>query len=374
MVIFLIIFTFFDLLVSFVYLHAPPVKGWAKYPVYLTIIPIKFLTLINIIFLTGMILIFVLFIVVGLSLNAEYFSPFVAPIFTLLVYFLKNWTFSVEAKCLELKTLIIKVCKKKAPPKEDEKCFTKLTFQDNIELNTFPPNTSSGESSNKEHGASAIKSNENTTNDGYREDEQSSTSFQCHEKHKGGVTETSTDTNRPSTSGNGDNAEKTNINESGKESCMIFIEHNTRRESGDPCLQSCGEHGETIISKELYEKVRKEILPLDHMLFYFFRRVIFVGLYAFVMFTVLILGRESGISGSVQVISGIAGALIPFLFYTNFADSSLSEKMSRIMATKEKLEHILKVKKRENNTIYVEFINIKNDDQRRQSHIGKNCC
>ena len=157
---------------------------------------------------------------------------------------------------------------------------------------------------------------------------------------------------------------------------MIIIEHNTRRESGDPCLQSCGEHGETIISEmsELYENVRKEILPLDHMLFYFFRRVIFVGLYAFVMFTILILGRESGISGSVQVISGIAGALIPFLFYTNFADSSLSEKMSRIMATKEKLEHILKVKKRENNIISVELINIKNDDQRRQSDIGKNCC
>ena len=92
------------------------------------------------------------------------------------------------------------------------------------------------------------------------------------------------------------------------------------------------------------------------------------------MFTVLILGRESGISGSVQVISGIAGALIPFLFYTNFADSSLSEKMSRIMATKEKLEHILKVKKRENNIISVELINIKNDDQRRQSDIDKNCC
>ena len=68
---------------------------------------------------------------------------------------------------MELKTLIIKVCKKKVPPKEDEKCFTKLTSQDNIELSTFPPDTSSGESSNKEHGASAIKSNENTTNYGY---------------------------------------------------------------------------------------------------------------------------------------------------------------------------------------------------------------
>ena len=65
------------------------------------------------------------------------------------------------------------------------------------------------------------------------------------------------------------------------------------------------------------------------------------------MFTVMTLGRESGVSDSVQVIDAIAGALIPFVFDTIFADRHLSQKMSKIMATKERLEHILKVKKRE---------------------------
>ena len=199
--------------------------------------------------------------------------------------------------------------------------------------------------------------------------EQTSTSIKYHEneKRKGEVTETNTDTNEPSTSGNGDNAELVNIIESDKEDAKLIIKFD--------------KHGEALISKELYEKVSNEILPLQHLLFYFFRRVIFVGLYAFVMFTVMTLGRESGVSDSVQVISAIAGVLIPFVFDTIFADRHLSQKMSKIMATKERLEHILKVKKRENNTIFVELINVNDDEslkdqqvQRRQCGISDDYC
>ena len=81
--------------------------------------PIRLLTFANIVFFTGMIPIFALSIVVGLTLNAEYFSPFVVPILTLIVYFWKNWKFSVEAKYLRLKTLINEVCKEKALVAED---------------------------------------------------------------------------------------------------------------------------------------------------------------------------------------------------------------------------------------------------------------
>jgi hypothetical protein len=123
-----------------------------------------------------------------------------------------------------------------------------------------------------------------------------------------------------------------------------------------------------MISKELYKKVSKEILPLKHLLFYFFRRIIFVGLYAFVMFTVMISARDSGVSESVQVISAIAAAIIPFVFDTIFADHHISQKMSKNMATKERLEHILKVSERgENNTIVVELIDINNDESQKNN-------
>jgi hypothetical protein len=81
---------------------------------------IRLLTFANIVFFTGMILIFALSLIVGLTLNGEYFGPFLAPIFTLIVYFWKNWKLSVEAKCLQLKTSIIEVCKEKIPATEDE--------------------------------------------------------------------------------------------------------------------------------------------------------------------------------------------------------------------------------------------------------------
>ena len=62
-------------------------------------------------------------------------------------------------------------------------------------------------------------------------------------------------------------------------------------------------HGEAMILKAIYETICQSVLRLDHELFYFFRRVLFVGLYAFGMLTVMILARESGVSGIIQVIS-----------------------------------------------------------------------
>lgn len=156
-----------------------------------------------------------------------------------------------------------------------------------------------------------------------------------HERNANGIDDTVT--------GNGDNPELSNMGQNVEQDHKFIITFDN--------------HGEAVMSKELYEKIRKEILSLDHLLFYFFRRVLFVGLYAFVLFAVMILGRDSGVSESVQVISAIAGAMIPFIFDTIFADHHLSVRTSNNLATKEKLGHILKVNKREN-TIFVELINI----------------
>jgi hypothetical protein len=360
MIFFLTKFALFDLLISFFPLHICPLKPKLSY----FLIPIKILTLFNIVFFTGMTLIFALFTVVGLTLNAEYFSPFIAPIATLLAYFFQNWKFSVEAKYLQLKTSIINVCKKKGPPKEDENIsanpITNINAKNNNELtmgrvcDILCPCIR--DTSKDPHTWRSLKNLcsccTKSTSVAYKKDSLCE-NIKIETIHP----------NEPSTSGNGDNTELANINESDKEDDKLVIEFDEL-------------NGEAKISKELYEKVSEIILPMDHLLFYFFRRVIFVGLYAFVMFTVMILARESGVSGSVQVMSAIAGGLIPFLFDASLADSSLSEKLSGIMATEEKLEHILKVKKRENNTIFVELINIKNGEslknrqvERRQSGI-----
>ena len=73
-------------------------------------------------------------------------------------------------------------------------------------------------------------------------------------------------------------------------------------------------YGEAMISKAIYETICQKVLRLDHELFYFFRRVLFVGLYAFGMLTVMILARESGVSGIIQIISAIFAGFIPFIF------------------------------------------------------------
>jgi hypothetical protein len=92
--------------------------------VFVTILSLLFIllrlgTIFGVIFLNGMILILGLVIIVGVTLNAEYFNPFVAPIVTLVVYFWKNWKFCIETECLHIKTCIIQFCKEKAPKPQD---------------------------------------------------------------------------------------------------------------------------------------------------------------------------------------------------------------------------------------------------------------
>ena len=111
-----------------------------------------------------------------------------------------------------------------------------------------------------------------------------------------------------------------------------------------------------MISAKLYEDVRKRILPLDHILFHFFKRLIFVGLYVVGMLIVMIVARDAGVPETVQVISGIVGALIPFIFDTILADQDSSHKKSEVTAMKEKIRHIVQPEKGENATIIVNLL------------------
>ena len=302
--------------------------------------PLRFVTLCFIVFFTGMIFLFALSIVVGMFLNAEYFHPFVAPILTVMVYFWRNWKSSIEEKCLQLKTIIIEVCKKKADANKNRKSAVKpgarvkTGDEDEASCSEIVHDLCFLWIRIKDYCLSCKKK---VSGKGRNRDE---TLILTHV----GVD------NSASGEIDSDNTPRQNI------------ENNEDKNDGredDKLIIKFNKYGEAEISKELYERISKEILHTENLLFYFIRRVIFVAIYAFVMQVLMLLGRESGISSSVQIISAIATAVIPFIYDTIFADPDMALKDSKNEATKEKLEKILRVYKRENSdTIYVVLITV----------------
>ena len=290
-------FVIVDLILPFICPHQPDIK-----------VPLRLVTFVIFVFLIGMTFIFILTVVTSLTLNAEFFNPFVAPILTLIIYFWKNWKSSVEAKCLDLKTLIIDVSLQKVKAKKNEQ--------------------NSGEDRAKATNSKAPR-------DKIRILKFLCPCLSCIEppEIKEEVIELKK-LSRPAAS----NGEKENIIKFDK-------------------------HGEAMISKATYETIRQEVLRRDLELFYFFRRVLFVGLYAFGMLTVMILARESGVSGIIQIISAIFAGIIPFIFDTMFGPQHFSQISitCKEMAMRQKLEHILNVKEQENNTILIELVN-ENDE------------
>ena len=284
----LIKFVFTDLILFFIWPHKCGVKVFLRLPTFILFV-----------FLIGMTFIFILSVIVTLSLNAEFFNPFLVPVLTLLAYFWKNWTSSVEAKCLLLKTLVIQVSLEKVKDDVDE-----LISGNDQEMNSGEPGM-----------AQIIE-------------------FLC-----------------PYLAEPPETAEEVREVEIPASSCEeeYFIKFD--------------EYGEAVISKELYKTMSKRVLHLDHLLFYFFRRVLFVGIYAFGMLTVMVLVRESGASGIVQVISAVFAALIPFIFDTMFGDYDLSQINCEEVAIRQRLEHMLKKVEVKENTIFIHLVNVNNDDQ-----------
>ena len=78
-------------------------------------------------------------------------------------------------------------------------------------------------------------------------------------------------------------------------------------------------------------------------------------LHSIYLLVILILIRDSGVSDTVQIISGIVSVLLPFIFDNIFAEHHLSQRISREGVMRQKLEHMLKVKKQENNKILVQL-------------------
>ena len=306
-------FVFIDLILFFIWPHE-----------FGVIVFLRLANFILFVFLIGMTFIFILSVIVTLSLNAEFFNPFVAPVLTLLGYFWKNWASSVETKCLDLKTLVIQVSL--------EKLKGQVPISGNDQENISPEPISGND------GASATCNNKSTGKVHSRE----ILEFLC--------------PCLPSTE-----SPKTQAME------MKMKEHRIQVEM--PVLSYClpvikfEKNGEAMISKELYKTMSKRVLHLDHLLFYFFRRVLFVGLYALGMLTVMVLVRESRVSGIVQVIGAIFAALIPFIFDTMFSDYDLSQINCEEVAIRQRLEHMLKATKLDDNAILVEFLDVSDHTQ-----------
>ncbi|XP_028414145.1 uncharacterized protein LOC114537209 [Dendronephthya gigantea] len=323
-------------------------------------IVLRLFTLVAIVFLMVSSLIFVLSIIVGVILNGEFFSPFIAPVVTLIVFFWKNWKFSVEAQCLQLKTLIIEVGKQKitslgADEKDSSNVPTEnigeTSFNNDASLTTSPVSNEVNHSG--DIGASETRSNRTATSnavggDNRREDDRPDES--TGEPNNEGGRRTTWYVPDLRQDGNG-------YQECGSSS------HDVNNNAAEKSLAiKFDTTGEAIISREFFKEVSKIVLSLDHLLFCFFRRVVIVGIYAWIMFIVMILVQETGLSGSLQAISTIVAILVPFVFDMIYADHHSAQKYSGSMAMKERLGHTLRVCGIKENMIVFKLINIDNEE------------
>ena len=127
----------------------------------------------------------------------------------------------------------------------------------------------------------------------------------------------------------------------------------TRDYSGDP-----------MIPKKLYNLVREELLPYDRILFHYFQVVVFMAIFAYILYILLSLAQTSEISGSVQVIGTIAATSIPFIFNFVWKRKSDEQKEADSAVLISKLNCILLVCNRNDKTekIDIEVRHTENND------------
>ena len=124
--------------------------------------------------------------------------------------------------------------------------------------------------------------------------------------------------------------------------------NNTSRSSTAAPLTDCfviklDSNGEPMIPKALYNSVREKFLPYDRILFHYFHGVLFIGIFAYLLFIMMSLAETSGISNSVRIIGTIAATTIPFIFNFVWKKNSDEQKAANIIALKSKLKRILLV-------------------------------
>ena len=101
--------------------------------------------------------------------------------------------------------------------------------------------------------------------------------------------------------------------------------------------------GEPIISKKLYDKVRKKISPYRQTLFHYYKGVFFIAVFGYLLYILMSMAQTSGIPGSIQIISTISVTSAPFIFDFVWKKKSDEQKEADSIALNSKLKGILKV-------------------------------
>ena len=103
-------------------------------------------------------------------------------------------------------------------------------------------------------------------------------------------------------------------------------------------------NNESMISIQLYDRIREEILPYNLTLFHFFIKVLFVFLFALFMFTVINILRTADISGTVKVLTTMSVSVVPYILSVVAAKISEEKKNAQNEVQKIKVEkHVSKL-------------------------------
>ena len=90
-----------------------------------------------------------------------------------------------------------------------------------------------------------------------------------------------------------------------------------------------------VVSKELYDKIREELLPYDTNLFYFGLKIFWYFVFSFGIFHLINMLNEFNVTGVVQVVTTASLGIIPHIF--NMVGLKTSEERKKAWEERLKL-------------------------------------
>ena len=100
---------------------------------------------------------------------------------------------------------------------------------------------------------------------------------------------------------------------------------------------------EGTVSKALYDKIRKIMLPYNVVMFSFFVRMFFVANFCLIIFVMMLLAQKSNIAAPAQIMSTIIVSTFPLIFDTIWAANSFEQKNVNAKKLKHDLDRIMKM-------------------------------
>ena len=121
-------------------------------------------------------------------------------------------------------------------------------------------------------------------------------------------------------------------------------------------------NNESMISIQLYDRIREEILPYNLTLFHFFIKVFFVFLFALLMFTVINILRTADISGTVKVITTMSVSVVPHILNVVAAKISEERKNAQNEVQKIKVEKLVSKLTESTDQVYQIYMEMSDDE------------